>query len=39
MGPHARHTTRAAIETKLARLPDPLEVTVSVDVTTYRPAR
>jgi 23S rRNA (guanine745-N1)-methyltransferase len=38
MGPHARHTTRAAIETKLARLPDPLEVTVSVDVTTYRPA-
>jgi 23S rRNA (guanine745-N1)-methyltransferase len=38
MGPHARHTTRAAIETKLAGLPDPLEVTVSVDVTTYRPA-
>jgi 23S rRNA (guanine745-N1)-methyltransferase len=38
MGPHARHTTRAAIEHKLAGLPDPVPVTVSVDVTTYRPA-
>ncbi|SNR73345.1 putative RNA methyltransferase [Blastococcus mobilis] len=38
MGPHARHTTPAAIGAKLAALPDPLVVTVSVDVTTYRPA-
>jgi 23S rRNA (guanine745-N1)-methyltransferase len=38
MGPHARHTTRAAIEATLAGLPDPIAVTVSVDVTTYRPA-
>jgi 23S rRNA (guanine745-N1)-methyltransferase len=37
MGPHARHTTRTAVEGKLADLPDPIEVTVSVDVTTYRP--
>lgn len=37
MGPHARHTTRAAVETRLAALPDPIDVTVSVDVTTYRP--
>jgi 23S rRNA (guanine745-N1)-methyltransferase len=38
MGPHARHTSRAVIGTRLAELPDPLAVTVSVDVTTYRPA-
>ena len=38
MGPHARHTTRATIEATLAGLPDPIAVTVSVDVTTYRPA-
>jgi 23S rRNA (guanine745-N1)-methyltransferase len=38
MGPHARHLTRTAIETKLAGFPDPIAVTVSVDVTTYRPA-
>ena len=37
MGPHARHTTRTAIETRLAELPDPVAVTLSVDVTTYRP--
>ncbi|MFD2093602.1 putative RNA methyltransferase [Blastococcus deserti] len=38
MGPHARHTTRTAVEARLAGLPEPLGVTVSVDVTTYRRA-
>jgi 23S rRNA (guanine745-N1)-methyltransferase len=37
MGPHARHTSRVAIESKLTRLLEPVPVTVSVDVTTYRP--
>lgn len=36
MGPHAHHTTRAAIEAALAELPEEIGVTVSVDVTTYR---
>jgi 23S rRNA (guanine745-N1)-methyltransferase len=36
MGPHARHTTPAVVAAALARLPDPIPVTVSVDVTTYR---
>jgi 23S rRNA (guanine745-N1)-methyltransferase len=39
MGPHARHTTPAAMGTKLAGLPERIAVTVSVDVATYRPAR
>jgi 23S rRNA (guanine745-N1)-methyltransferase len=39
MGPHARHTTPAAIEAGLSRLPERIDVTVAVDVTTYRPAR
>lgn len=38
MGPHARHRTRAAIEAGLAGLPERMEVSVSVDVTTYRRA-
>ena len=38
MGPHARHTSPAAIGAGLARMPDPIAVTVSVDVTSYRPA-
>jgi 23S rRNA (guanine745-N1)-methyltransferase len=38
MGPHARHTTPAAVAVALARLPEPIPVTVSVDVTTYRRA-
>jgi 23S rRNA (guanine745-N1)-methyltransferase len=38
MGPHARHTTPAAIAAGLAGLPDPVAVTVAIDVTTYRPA-
>ncbi|TFV65378.1 UNVERIFIED_ORG: methyltransferase domain-containing protein [Bacillus sp. AZ43] len=36
MGPHARHTTPAAIGEELARLPEPVTVTVSVEVATYR---
>ncbi len=36
MGPHARHTTPAAVAGALTRLPEPIPVTVSVDVTTYR---
>jgi len=38
MGPHARHTTPAAVAAALARLPERIPVTVSVDVTTYRRA-
>ena len=38
MGPHARHTTPVAVEAALARLPERIPVTASVDVTTYRPA-
>jgi len=37
MGPHARHTTPVAVEAALARLPERIPVTASVDVTTYRP--
>jgi 23S rRNA (guanine745-N1)-methyltransferase len=36
MGPHARHTTPAAVASALARLPEPVGVTVAVDDTTYR---
>jgi 23S rRNA (guanine745-N1)-methyltransferase len=38
MGPHARHLTRAAVTGSAATLPEPVVVTVSVDVTTYRTA-
>jgi len=38
MGPHARHTTPVAVEAALARLPERIPVTASVDVTTYRRA-
>ncbi len=38
MGPHARHLQRAELTASLARLPEPVRVTVSVDVGTYRPA-
>lgn len=38
MGPHARHTTPAAVAAALARLPERIPVTASVDVTTYRRA-
>ena len=36
MGPHARHTSPAAIAAGLARMPEPIAVTVSVDVSSYR---
>jgi 23S rRNA (guanine745-N1)-methyltransferase len=39
MGPHARHLARDAVRTALSALPEPLEVTVSVQIGTYRTAR
>ena len=38
MGPHARHLSRDDVRTSLAALPEPLDVTVSVQIGTYRPA-
>jgi 23S rRNA (guanine745-N1)-methyltransferase len=38
MGPHARHLARDELERSLSAFREPVEVTVSVDVTTYRPA-
>jgi len=38
MGPHARHRSRDDVRTSLAALPEPLDVTVSVQIGTYRPA-
>jgi 23S rRNA (guanine745-N1)-methyltransferase len=35
MGPHARHLPRAGVEAALAALPEPVRVTVAVDVATY----
>jgi 23S rRNA (guanine745-N1)-methyltransferase len=35
MGPHARHRARDAVATALAALPEPMAVTVSVEVATY----
>ena len=36
MGQHARHVSRQALLDALAQLPEPVRVTVSVDVATYR---
>ena len=36
MGPHARHVGRDDVRTALAALPEPLDVTVSVQIGTYR---
>jgi 23S rRNA (guanine745-N1)-methyltransferase len=36
MGPHARHLSREQLAAAVAALPEPVRVTVSVDVTTYR---
>jgi 23S rRNA (guanine745-N1)-methyltransferase len=36
MGPHARHLSRDDVRTSLAALPEPLDVTVSVRIGTYR---
>jgi 23S rRNA (guanine745-N1)-methyltransferase len=38
MGPHARHRTPDALAAAVAALPEPVRVTVSVDVTTHRKA-
>jgi 23S rRNA (guanine745-N1)-methyltransferase len=35
MGPHARHLGRAALEAAVGRLPEPVAVTLAVDVATY----
>ncbi|MFP5369451.1 MAG: putative RNA methyltransferase [Actinomycetes bacterium] len=37
MGPHARHLAPQTVLDALAQLPQPVLVTVSVDVATYRP--
>jgi 23S rRNA (guanine745-N1)-methyltransferase len=37
MGPHAHHVTRDAVRRALAALPEPVRVTVSVEVATYAP--
>ena len=39
MGPHARHRSRDAVRTSLSCMPEPLDVTVSVQISTYRTAR
>lgn len=38
MGPHARHRSRDEVRAALAVLPEPLDVTVSVRISTYRTA-
>jgi 23S rRNA (guanine745-N1)-methyltransferase len=38
MGPHARHLAPGALRAAVAALPDPVAVTVAVDVSTYEPA-
>jgi 23S rRNA (guanine745-N1)-methyltransferase len=35
MGPHARHLARDDVRTALVGLPEPLDVTVSVQIGTY----
>jgi hypothetical protein len=38
MGPHARHRDKDDVRTALAALSEPLDVTVSVQIATYRTA-
>jgi 23S rRNA (guanine745-N1)-methyltransferase len=38
MGPHARHLARDDVRTSLSGIPEPLDVTVSVLISTYRTA-
>jgi 23S rRNA (guanine745-N1)-methyltransferase len=38
MGPHARHVTQEDVLAALAALPEPVRVTVAVDVASYLPA-
>lgn len=35
MGPHARHLSREHLRTAIGELPEPVEVTVSVDIATW----
>jgi 23S rRNA (guanine745-N1)-methyltransferase len=37
MGPHAHHVTRDGVRRAVAELPEPVRVTVSVEVATYAP--
>lgn len=37
MGPHARHLAPGALAAGLAALPEPVRVTLAVDIGTYRP--
>ena len=39
MGPHARHLTPDRLAAALATLPEPVRVTVAVDVASYQPGR
>jgi 23S rRNA (guanine745-N1)-methyltransferase len=39
MGPHARHRSPAELAAAVQALPEPVRVTVSVDVTTHAPGR
>jgi 23S rRNA (guanine745-N1)-methyltransferase len=38
MGPHAHHVSRDAVRAALETLPEPVPVTVSVEITTYEVA-
>jgi 23S rRNA (guanine745-N1)-methyltransferase len=38
MGPHARHLSRDGLATGLAELPEPVRVTVAVEIASYVPA-
>jgi 23S rRNA (guanine745-N1)-methyltransferase len=38
MGPHARHLSRDRLVAALVGMPEPIRVTVAVEVATYRPA-
>ena len=39
MGPHARHLAPDRLDAALAALPEPVRVTVAVDVASYQPGR
>jgi 23S rRNA (guanine745-N1)-methyltransferase len=37
MGPHARHLVRDDLRTRLEAFPEPIAVTVSIDIGVYEP--
>ena len=39
MGPHARHLSREGLAGSLAAFPEPVQVTLAVQITTYAPSR